>query len=41
MLSVVRNWLKPPVFAGDENETRVALTDGAPLIAAFSSLDVF
>jgi PAS domain S-box-containing protein len=32
MLSVVQNWLKPPVFAEDKNKTRVALTLHAVLL---------
>ncbi len=41
MLSVVRNWLKPPVFARDENKTRVARTLHAILMISLGGVLIY
>ena len=41
MWSGVRNWLKPPMFAGDDNKTRIALTLHAILLISLSGVPIY
>src|SRR5262249_35428455 len=41
MLSVARNWLMPPVFAGDENKTQLARTLHAILMISLGGMLIY